>query len=150
MELAETLCPPLAVVLDAGEQSMPVALSFLEPSTFVVRGAGHVTYEEIQTLLADVLEHPRLCCGVRVLVDGRLVRGAPSTEELRTIARHLKPLLDRGLGPIAIVATSPFIYGVARMFSVFAEAMRATVAPFRGLDEANAWLKSYDRQAAAS
>jgi hypothetical protein len=129
---------------------MPVALGFSEPSTFVVHAAGHVTYNEVEAILDQILEHPRLCCGVRVLIDGRLVGGAPSTDELRTIARHLKPLLDRGLGPVAIVASSPFIYGIARMFSVFAEAMRANVAPFRCMNEARGWLASYEAQTAAS
>jgi hypothetical protein len=121
---------------------MPVELQFEEPATFKVRASGEVTFQEVENLLGEIITHPQLCCGVRMLIDGREVEKAPSASELRTIAADLKPLLDRGLGPMAIVTDSALIYGVARMFSVFAEAVRANVAPFRRMDDAQAWLSS--------
>jgi hypothetical protein len=121
---------------------MPVELEFEGPSIFRVRASGAVTFEEVEKLLGEIRADPRLCCGVSVLVDGREVEKAPTAAELRAIAADMKPLLDHGLGPVAIVTDSPFIYGVARMFSVFAEMVSANVAPFHCIDEARRWLSS--------
>lgn len=60
--------------------------------------------------------------------------------ELRLIAGELKPLLDRGLGAIAIVAESALVYGAARMFGVFAQTVYARVATFGDIDEGRRWL----------
>lgn len=119
---------------------MPIALEFDEPSTFTVHAAGKVTYDECEALLDELQRHPRLCCGAQVYVDGRDVESTPSTSELRDIARDLGPLVERGIGPIAFVTDKTFIYGVARMFSAFAEAMGATVHAFRSEREALDWL----------
>jgi hypothetical protein len=127
---------------------MPARLSFQEPSTFVVHASGHVTYQEMKKVVDDILAHPRGGGGVRVLVDARFVGDAPCTEDLRTIARDLKPLVDRGVGPMAIVALRPAVYGVARMFSAFAEAMRARVEPFQSLEDARQWLEAQSSAAA--
>ena len=121
---------------------MPVELQFEEPATFKVRASGEVTFAEVEVLLGEILTHPNLGHGVRMLVDGREVEKAPSTPELRKIAADFGPLVERGLGPVAIVTDSQVIYGVARMFSVFAEMVNANVAPFRCIDEARRWLSS--------
>jgi hypothetical protein len=39
-------------------------------------------------------------------------------------------------------------YGVARMFSVFAEALRANITPFQSLEEARVWLETQPSAAA--
>lgn len=119
---------------------MPVALKFTKPSTFVVRASGSVTFDEVQGVLDQMLAHPRLSDGVRVLTDARKVTGTPSRSELRDIAGNLKPLLARGVSAIAIVTSSVFVYGVARMFSVFAEQVNANVTVFRDMDDARRWL----------
>src|SRR5256885_941362 len=129
---------------------MPARLSFQEPSTFVVHASGHVTFHELTKIFDEILAHAEMRAGTRVLVDGRFIGDAPCTEDLRTIARELKPLVDRGIGAIAIVTARPFVYGIARMFSVFAEAMRAHVSPFMSLEEARAWLDAQPRPSAAA
>jgi len=127
---------------------VPIALEFEEPSTFTVYATGKVTYDECEALLDELQHHPRLCCGVQVYVDGRDVESTPSTSELRAIARDLQPLVERGIGPIAFVTDKTFIYGVARMFSAFAEAMGATVHAFRSEEEAHHWLTEHVKPAA--
>jgi hypothetical protein len=127
---------------------MPARLSFQEPKTFVVHAFGHVTFQELKQIFDEIVAHPRLTRGARVLVDGRFIGDAPCTEDLRTIARELKPLVDRGVGPIAIVTARPAVYGIARMFSVFAEAMCANVSPFKSLEEARTWLETQPSAAA--
>lgn len=127
---------------------MPARLSFQEPITFVVHLQGRVTLQELKKIFDEMLAHPRLRAGARVLVDGRFIGDAPCTDDLRTIARDLRPLVDRGLGPIAIVTSRPAVYGIARMFSVFAEAMRAHVSPFKSLEDARIWLETQPSAAA--
>lgn len=119
---------------------MPITSAFSEPSTFVARAAGKVTYGEVMAFLDHLRAHPRLADARSVLVDARDVSGAPDTDELREIARALQPLLSYGLARYAVVTGSDFVYGVARMFSVFAELMDINVGAFRDMDEAKAWL----------
>lgn len=121
---------------------MPLAFSVQEPRTFMVRASGRVTYEEVEQIRASILADPHLSRGARMLVDGRAVSAAPTASELRTIATEMLPMLQRGLGPVAIVTSSPMVYGVARMFSVFAELVSANVAPFPCMDDAEKWLAS--------
>ena len=119
---------------------MPLALEFDDPATFRVCASGQVTFDEVQEFRARILADPRLCCGTRMLVDGRDVRGAPSALELRTIAADMRPMLEKGLGPIAIVTSSQMVYGVARMFATFAELVNANISPFRDMGDAERWL----------
>lgn len=101
---------------------------------------GTVTYQDVVDLIAQRLADPARVPGLPVLVDGRGVTGAPSAPELRLIAVEMKPLIDSGLGPIAIVTDSSFIYGVVRMFSVFAQTMSANVSAHRRAEDAERWL----------
>ena len=89
---------------------------------------------------AELLADPHLCKGVRVLVDACAVHRTPSAFELRALATEMQPMVQRGLGPVAVVTSSPCVYGVVRMFSVFAEFVNATVMPFRDQGEAKRWL----------
>lgn len=122
---------------------MPVAVGFAPPDVFVVHATGDVTYVECQRALDDILAHPAgsSADGRKILIDGRGVLSAPSTEELRAFARDLKILIGRGYGPMAIVTDRTFVYGVARMFAVFAEAFGFHVRAFRSVDDASDWLK---------
>ena len=129
---------------------MPLALvdaAGFRRATLYVVAFGNVTFEEVRTFQTALLADARLCCGVQMFCDARTVTGAPSAGELRIIAAETAPLIDAGLGPIAILCASPFTYGVARMFAVLAEAVHANVGAFRDFVEAQDWL---DRQAAAA
>jgi hypothetical protein len=121
---------------------MPIAIAFVEPATLMVTAAGDVTFAEIAVTLDELLDDPRIGYDTRMLVDARAVTGAPSTAELRLIARDLEPLRERGVTRMAVCAESTFVYGVARMFAVFAEMFGMRVAAFRQMDEARRWLES--------
>ena len=77
-----------------------------------------------------------------VIVDARNVREVPTTAELRIVARDLAPLRTHGVSRIAVCASSTFIYGIARMFGVFADAIGLQVGAFRRMEEAQDWLSS--------
>lgn len=124
---------------------MPVSLAFAEPSTFIVNASGRVTHDETIEALDQILRHPRLTGHCGVLTDAREVSGAPTTQELRSIARALRPLHASGVPALAIVTSSTFVYGIARMFTVLAEASGLHISVFRGLDEAQHWLSDETR-----
>lgn len=121
---------------------MSLEILEFDSSTLVVRASGNVTFDESRRFQDELLGDPRLHDGVQMLVDATTMDGAPSANELRIIATEFVPLLRAGLGPIAIVCGSPFVYGVARMFTVFAEVVGARVAAFRDPTEARQWLDS--------
>lgn len=120
---------------------MPVDLGYRD-ATFVVRASGAVTFAEVQRVIGEIDSDPRMRLHPCVLVDARECDDVPTTPELRRIAADIGPLVKRGLGPIAIVTNSNFVYGIARMFSTFAEAVCAKVHPFRALGDAKRWLRA--------
>lgn len=120
---------------------MPVVVGFAAPDQFVVRATGHVTYDECQRAIDDILAYPAQDGARTILIDARGVVGAPGSTELQSLARDMKVFLKRGYGPIAIVTDQTFVYGVARMFAVFAEAFGMKVSAFHSVDEAADWLK---------
>lgn len=120
---------------------MPVTVCFRPPDTFLVQATGIVTYKEVHEGIEEILGFPLGGASSRVLVDARGVTSAPSATELRRIAGDMSPLIERGLGPMAIVSDG-FVYGVARMFSVFAEVFGLSVRVFREMEEAQGWLRS--------
>ena len=127
---------------------MPLAIAFDKPCVLTVRASGHVTFAEVQSLMDELVRDERMSPGIHVFADCRDIQKTLSTKELQAVSRNMRPLLDRGMGPIAIVTSSTFIYGVARMFSFFAEAMGASVHAFRSADEASNWLSAQTSHAA--
>ena len=127
---------------------MPLAISYPDRHTVLVSAGGSVTFAEIAVMLDDLLDDPRITSGTSVLVDARGVREVPTTAELRIVARDLAPLRENGVDRIAVAADSMFIYGVARMFGVFADAIGLQVGAFHSVDEARKWLASFPQAAA--
>lgn len=118
---------------------MPVSLSFTEPLVFKIDASGNVTYDECTRILEELVGHPQLRADSRVFVDGRTVTKVPNTQELRALAQALAPLAERGVHQMGILTASAFVYGVARMFSVFAELADVKVSVFKEMDEAERW-----------
>jgi hypothetical protein len=121
---------------------MPIEIMELEAQTLTVRAYGDVTLDECRQYQKQLLADPRMRSGIHLLADLTGVTGAPSAAELRTVAREFQPLIEKGLGRIALLSDSTFMYGVARMFCVFAESVGMTVAVFRDRAEAQEWLDS--------
>jgi hypothetical protein len=120
---------------------MAVAIGFSPPDTFLVHASGVVTYSDVQRSVDDMLAHPGIEEARKLLVDGHTVTAAPSSTELRMILRDMRPLMDRQIRTMAIVTDRSFVYGVARMFAVFAEAFGMRVRAFRTIEEAEQWLR---------
>ena len=120
-----------------------LAISHTGPQMLQVTAGGSVTFAEIAFMLDDLLDDPRITPGTCILIDSRGVREVPTTPELRIIARDLAPLRAMGVQRIAVCADSTFVYGVARMFGVFADAIGLQVGAFRDMEEARLWLASF-------
>lgn len=125
-----------------GHPTMPVSLDSSAPVGWIT-ASGAVSYSEILELFeAMIREAPRVG-RVPVFVDTRNVTKAPSTPELRLIAREVKHLTDAGFGPIAVLTGSTWMYGIVRMFGVFVQSATDVVA-YRSLEDAQAWISLYD------
>ena len=121
---------------------MPLALEFDDSTrTATIRASGRVTFDEGDELLHALREDPRCCGQWQILCDTTFMEAAPSAAELRVLALQMKPLRDRGMGACAVVAGNSFAYGIARMFSVFAEFVGIHVGAFRDEESGRAWLE---------
>lgn len=118
-------------------------MQFAERGLIKVTASGDLTFADIAVMLDELLDDARVTQGTSLLMNAMTVTSAPSTAELRIIARDLKPLHDRGVERLAIFTDSTFVYGVARMFAVFAEAVNLKVGAFRRQDDAERWLESF-------
>jgi hypothetical protein len=109
-----------------------------------VRAFGSVNCAESLDLVRSLLRQSPVLAGRPIFVDARGVTDAPSTRELRRIATEMMPFATAGFGAIGILTESICIYGIARMFSVLAEAA-AHVSAFRDPREAAEWLDCQPR-----
>ena len=124
---------------------MPVTWSFDDRSVFVIAGTGAVALDEFEVVVTEILSDERLAPGSRVLLDGvaiERVRGG--TDEIRQAATLRPRLASRGVSRVAIVAEKASIWGVARMFAVFASILGVNIRAFRDPTEAAEWLVSED------
>ena len=111
-----------------------------------MRASGEITIVEIEHTQLTLLAHEGLVPGADLIVEANEVSGVPTAGELRRAATLLAVLRTKGLGATAFVTDNPLVFGVARMFGVFAEAVGATVQVFRVGDEARDWLEERRRE----
>jgi len=105
---------------------------------------GLVTFLEINEHL-DVEEHSR-DLGQPELVDARTATTNLTADQIRRLAQRAADTASRiPLGPTAIVTTNDVVFGMARMYSAFAERARARVEVFRDMDAADVWLEGEGR-----
>jgi hypothetical protein len=100
--------------------------------------------------LGEVIEHfsalrddPRTPPRFDVLLDQREMTTVPESGQLRAVAGQAEALGGRErLGACAIVASADVLFGMSRMFEVYAEPFFAATRVFRELAAAEAWLAS--------
>jgi hypothetical protein len=107
------------------------------------RCIGAVVLEEVRrhfiTLSQDKECPPRL----DVLLDLSEMATLPESDQLRTVTSdiaHLRPQIQFGI--CAIVASRSPLFGMARMFEVFAERYFSATGVFRSEPEAVEWLEA--------
>jgi hypothetical protein len=107
------------------------------------RCAGDVSFAEVlrhfQELELDASLPPRL----DVLLDLTQMSSIPESDQVRSVAGEVERLQQRiQWGACAIVASRDVLFGMSRMFEVFADGQFEDSQVFRGLEEAEHWLAS--------
>jgi hypothetical protein len=108
----------------------------------VLTVSGNVTAREIfetyGTLARDPLFRPNLA----VLADCREVTSVPSFDELGVVANTNPRAKSTRAGAtrVAVVVSSPWLFGITRQFAVLAEPNGIQVVPFYNEREATRWL----------
>ena len=114
----------------------------LTAGRLVLRVSGNVTAREIfesyGVSAADPLYRPNLA----VLADCREVTSVPTFDELGVVANTNPPATSvrAGATRVAVVVSSPWLFGITRQFSVMAEPNGIHVMPFYDAHEAERWL----------
>ena len=77
-----------------------------------------------------------------LLYDGRQRSGTMDAQEVRILVELTRSLSNRHgpSGPMALVREDAGGFGMSRMFGILSEDLRARVAVFRSIEEAEQWL----------
>jgi hypothetical protein len=102
--------------------------------------SGLVTFDDINEHLN--LEEYNRDLSRPELIDARSATTNLTADEIRRLAQRAADVMARvPIGPTAIVTTNDVVFGMARMYSAFAERARARVEVFRAIDAADTWLQ---------
>lgn len=124
---------------------MNFEISFIDGDQIaVVKTSGHATREGFDAFPEAVMADPRWRRGMSILGDHReLDMSGLSAQDIRDLGNNR--LLRGGAigaGRLAIVASTPAAFGLARMAENYGEGvMPCLVRAFKTTDEALAWLR---------
>ena len=121
---------------------MPVTYTIDKPLKLIrTRCAGDVKLEEVLEHFQVLARDPDCPKRLDVLLDLRDMTSLPGIDELRDVARTIAGVRDMvAFGACAIVATRDPLFGMTRMFEVFAEDYFVASRVFRDVREAWTWL----------
>ena len=98
---------------------------------------GNVSISEIIDGLKGLMNHPDFSPGFNGLVDMRNSTVNSTPEEVRRIAELMTGQREKiGMSRSAVVVSKDVIFGMARMFQVFAEQSSIKTELFRDINEA--------------
>jgi hypothetical protein len=110
------------------------------------RCVGDVTLDEVIEHFATLSRDPACPERLDVLLDLTDMTSVPESGELRAVTTEIARVRPRiRFGWCAIVASKEALYGMARMFEVFAEQYFSATRVFRSVDLALTWLASAPR-----
>jgi hypothetical protein len=122
------------------------------PVVYRIEGAKKVIHTQCieNVTFAEVLDHfkilvqdPQCPDRLDVLLDLSETTSRPESYQLREVSYKIGSINDRvQFGACAIVAPNDVVFGMSRMFEVFAERWFRRIGVFRELAEAEAWLQS--------
>jgi hypothetical protein len=126
---------------------MPVTYRIDQSSQLIhTRCVGAVVLAEVRAHFAALARDPECPERLDVLLDLSEMTTLPASGQLRTVVSDiasLRPQLQFGI--CAIVASRPPLFGMARMFEVFAEQYFSVTRVFTSETEAVAWLEAQRR-----
>src|SRR5262245_30209861 len=111
---------------NSGGATMPIHYAVdHETGRLLTVAEGVVTYDDINSHL-DAETRSRDVARPE-LVDARLATTTITSDQVRQLSYRAARMLQSGaVGPTAIVATNDVLFGMARMYSVFAESVGAS------------------------
>jgi hypothetical protein len=104
---------------------------------------GVTTLEEVLQHFADLTQDPSCPERLHVLLDLSEMTSLPASEQLRAVAVEIGRIVPRvKFLNCAIIAPRDALFGMARMFEVFAEGGFEATRVFRTREEGLLWLES--------
>jgi hypothetical protein len=106
------------------------------------RCVGAVTLDEVLRHFADLVRDPGCPGRLDVLLDLRETTSLPTSYQLTAVTTEVARVRPRvQFDACAIIATQDALFGMARMFEVFAENYFGATRVFRTMDEGTSWLE---------
>jgi hypothetical protein len=121
---------------------MPVSYEIDKARGLVhTRLVGALTVDEMVGHFQELEDDPEAPASLDVLLDLTELEMVPDTAQLRTVTKELARVYQRvHFRACAIVALRDVLFGMSRMFEVFASERFVVTRTFRDIDEARAWL----------
>jgi hypothetical protein len=104
------------------------------------RCVGSVTLQEVLDHFDALQRDPGCPEHLDVILDLSGQVTLPEADQLRVVAARIAEVREISFGRLAVVADRDSMFGMARMFEVFAEANFSASKVFRTPDEAERWL----------
>ncbi len=126
---------------------MPVSYEIDRETGFIrTRCTGVVTFEEVLDHFRRLNEDDSLPAHLDVLLDLTEMENIPESDKLFSVAGEVGRLRSKvKWGACAIVASHDALYGMTRVFHVFAQDHFAHSSVFRTREEALRWLETVRR-----
>jgi hypothetical protein len=106
------------------------------------RCVGAVTLDEVQQHFADLVRDPECPEHLDVLLDLSEITSLPTSSQLSAVTTEIARVRPRvQFDGCAIIASRDAVFGMARMFEVFAERYFRATRVFRAVDEGTRWLE---------
>lgn len=106
------------------------------------RCIGEVVFEEVRQHFAALRQDPDCPERLDVLLDLSEMTTLPATDQLRTVTDEIARIRPQvRFGRCAIIASREALFGMARMFEVFAERFFSETRVFRSEAEGTGWLE---------
>ena len=123
---------------------MPIPYQIDHTQSFIhTKCVGNVSLEEVLGHFDELEKDPDCPPRLDVLLDFSDMQSLPDTDQLVAVADQMRHVAYRvKFGACAIVAKSDIMFGIARMYTVYAEPHFATARVFRDFLQAEFWLNS--------
>lgn len=123
---------------------MPVAYQIDHTQSLIhTKCVGNINLEEVLGHFDELEQDPDCPPMLDVLLDFSEMQAIPDTDQLMAVADRMRHVAHRvRFGACAIIAKSDIIFGIARMYAVYAEPHFTTVRVFRDYIQAEFWLNS--------
>jgi hypothetical protein len=128
---------------------MPVTYKIYPAEKLIrTRCIGDVTLEEVTEHFRELERDPNLPDRLNVLLDLSETTSVPSAQEVRAASNEVEKVLRSvQFQACVIVASNDVLFGMMRMFVVFARNYFTATQVFRVAADAEAWLASHESAA---